>query len=324
MSKTYAFLTLLLLVNLFCAAGAAQPRKDAVEIVSKISADAAGKECQDLKLGRAAKFPKPFYPAAAKAARVGGTVLVTVKIDGKGKISEVEATSGHRLLRAAATDAAGKIKFTPTTCGNAAIASSAVLTYNYIPFVSVVGYFTPTKIGEFADLKNDSPYYEAVLNLTENYNFAFGYADKNFYADAPLTRGDFARFLRLTLDLISTQAAANNKIPREIGLFISLNPQNLASVAGIVDLKTTAPFYDSVKTLLLKYDIALTNESNEFQGSRYLTGNEVIDWWSKIFGTEAIPVNFERTADGDRIISRGEFALFLQESLQVLTYKVLP
>jgi hypothetical protein len=114
------------------------------------------------------------------------------------------------------------------------------------------------------------------------------------------------------------------KLPREIGLFNSHNPQRIVIAESIKDLKANAPFYDSVKTLLLKYDIALTNEKNEFQGKIHLTNNEVIDVWSKIFGAEAIPINFKRVTDGDRIISRGEFALFLQESLQVLTYKVLP
>jgi len=322
MSKIYIFPTLFLIVNLFCGVVAAQ-KKDAVAIVSKVSA-AAGNECKDVKLGRAAKFPKPVYPAEAKAARVGGTVLIAVKIDDKGKVSEAETISGHRLLRNAATDAVGKIKFTPTICDGAAIASSAVLTYHFVPFVAAESYFTPAKIEEFADLKTDSPYYEAVLNLVQNYNFAFGYADKKFYADAPLVRGDFARYLRLTLDLLSTQAAANNKIPREINLFYPHNSQKLISVSSIKDLKPAAPYYESVKILLLKYDIALTDDNSNFQGSRYLTNNEVIDWWSKIFGEEAIPVNFGKTADGDRIISRGEFALFLQESLQVLTYKVLP
>lgn len=323
MSKIQTLSTLFLILNFFGAAQAAQQKKDAVEVAAEVSAaDAA--DCRDLRLGRVVKFPKLDYPAAAKAARVGGTVLTAVKIDEKGAVTTAETIAGHRLLRDAATNAAKKLKFVPTACGTAAVASAAVLTYNFVPFVSVEGYFAPTKIEEFADLKPDSPYYAAVQNLTENYRFAFGYADRKFYPDAPLARGDFARFLRLTLDLLSTQAVANNKIPREIDLFYSYNPQKLLIVGDIKDLKPTSPFYDSVKTLLLKYDIALTDEKSEFRGSRYLTNNELIDLWIKIFGDEAIPVNFERVQNGDPIVSRGEFALFLMESLQVLTYKALP
>ncbi len=322
MLKIRVLAMLFLFADLFGGSVAAQ-KKNTVEVGSKISANIEQKDCLDLKLGRAVKIPKPDYPAAARTARVGGTVLIAVIINEKGAASKIELISGHRLLQTAATNAAKSTKFLPTICDGAATASSAVLTYNFVPFVAAESYFAPAKIAEFADLKSDSPYYEAVLNLTENYHLAFGAADKKFYADAPLARGDFAHFLRLTLDSLSTKAAANNKIPREINLFYPHNPQNLLSVGVYKDLNPSAPFYDSVKTLLLKYDVALTDNA-EFQPSRYLTNNETIDWWAKIFGAEAIPVNFGKTEDADRIISRGEFALFLEESLQVLTYKTLP
>ena len=312
-----------LLVFISHAAIAAQ-KKDKVEVASKVTVESADKNCANLKPGRILSFPKPVYPAEARAGRVGGTVSLSVEIDEKGTISDVKTISGHQLLVNSAAEAARKAKFSSPTCDGKPALSSAVLTYNFLPFISAENYFTPAKIEELTDLKIDSPYYEAVLNLTENYKFAFGYADKKFYADAPLARGDFAQYLRLTLDLLSDRAQTANKLPREINLFRPHNPQKLLSVNSVRDIKPGMPFYESVKTLLLKYDIALTNEKGEFQGRLHLTNNEVIDWWSKIFGEEAIPINFGRISDGDRIISRGEFALFLQESLQVLTYKVLP
>lgn len=320
-SKIVVFCVCVLILPLTAAA----QKKDRVEVAAKIPVAAVAKDCQDLKAGRVLSVPKLVYPAEAKFARVGGTVSVTVQVDEKGKVSEISDVSGQRLLQSAASDAARKTKFSPTVCGGSATPAVAILTYNFIAFVHAESYFAPAKIEEFADLKTDSPYYEAVLNLTENYQFAFGYEDKKFYADAPLVRGDFAQYLRLTLDLLAERAAVAKKVPREIGLFNSYNPQKLLSVNSIKDLKAKDPFYDSVKTLLLKYDIAITNDRSEFQGNLYLTNNEVIDWWSRIFGADSIPVNFARLPeDGDRIISRGEFALFLQESLQVLTYKVLP
>jgi hypothetical protein len=66
------------------------------------------------------------------------------------------------------------------------------------------------------------------------------------------------------------------------------------------------------------------NREKQFEGNLPLSNNEVIRYWEKIFGIDAVPVNFHLIKDGDRIMSRGEFALFLQESLNVLTYKVLP
>jgi hypothetical protein len=139
-----------------------------------------------------------------------------------------------------------------------------------------------------------------------------------------LTRGDFAQFLRLTLDLLGERAKGANKIPREIGLFYPYNPNKLQTFDKIKDLDKKLPALESIRILLLKYDISLAGEKNEFDGKLLLRQNQLIDLWTNIFGAEAVPVNFERTNGGDKIITRGEFALFLQESLGVLTYKVLP
>ncbi len=323
MRFAYKLFLIFLLVFASCASLTAQ-KKDRVEAAQKLLTEAIGKDCKDFKPGRIVDFPKPLYPAEAKTARAGGTIRTTVKIDESGKVTEIEQIEGAKLLQAAATDVARKTKYKPTVCDGSAIALTAVFTYNFIPFVSTTGYLTPAKTEEFTDIKIDSPFYEAVSNLTENYRLAFGYADKKFYADAPLTRGDFAHSLRLTLDLLSERAKIANKLPGEINLFYSFNPQKLVAAGEFKDLKRTDAFNESVKTLLLKYDIALVNERGEFQGKLYLTNNETIDLWTKIFGGDAVPVNFQKISDGDRIITRGEFALFLQESLQVLTYKVLP
>jgi TonB family protein len=298
-------------------------RKDRVEIIARISAEVAAKNCQTLQPGKVIFYLEPDYPVEAKTARIGGTVEVTVKIDEKGKVLEIEKVAGNRFLQGAASDAAAKVKFSQTTCASLPIHVSAVITYNFIPAVAAESYFVPTKIEDFPDVKSDSQTYEAILNLTENYKLIFGYEDKKFYADAPLTRGDFAHFLRLTLDLLSERAKAANKIPRQIGLFYPYNPNKLTSFEKIKDLDKKSPFLESVKILLLKYDISLAGEKNEFDGKLPLTQNQLIDFWSKIFGAEAVPVNFE-LIKGDRIITRGEFALFLQESLGVLSYKVLP
>lgn len=323
MLKTFIFLNLFFLICFYPSLVRAQ-KKDRVEAIQKINVQDLSENCQDLKLGRALIFPKPDFPSEAKLKRIGGTVLLTVKIDEKGAVSEIEKIEGREIFQTAATNSAKKAKFTPTVCDGEAKAISAILTYHFIPYVSTKSYFTPEKVEDFADIKIDSPFYEAILNLTENYKLAFGYADKKFYADAALTRGEFAQFLRLTLDLLSERAAAAEKLPREINLFFPYNPQKLKLVGAIKDFESKDAYAESLKILLLKYDIAPVNERNEFQGAQFLTVNETIDLWSKIFGEEAIPINFEKTSDSDRIISRGEFALFLKESLQVLTYKVLP
>lgn len=311
------FVSLLLAV---CSFGAWAQKKDRVETTHKLTAEAA---CENLILGQINRAPKTVYPNEAKIKRIGGTVRLKVKVDEKGKSGAVERGEGAAILQNAATDALRKVKFKPTVCDGKAVGTVADFTFNFFPFVPASGYFTPTKTDELIDLKTDSAFYEAVSNLTENYRINFGYADKKFYADAPLTGGEFAHSLRLTLDLISERARNINKLPREAGLFYAYNPQKILTLNSIRTVKPDQPFYESIKKLLLEYDIAFTNERGEFDGNSYLTNDEVIDWWSRIFGEDSIPVNFSKT-ETDRLISRGEFALFWQESLQVLTYKVLP
>jgi TonB family protein len=59
------------------------------------------------------KFPKPPYPAAARAVRATGEVLVDVKINKAGKVVSAEAVSGHPLLRAVSVTAAKQALFEP-------------------------------------------------------------------------------------------------------------------------------------------------------------------------------------------------------------------
>ncbi len=323
MTKIFKFyLFFVTLAVLFPPMASAQ-KKDRVEIIPRIGVESAAKTCRNLQPGRVIFFLEPDYPPEAKAAKIGGSVEVTIEIDEKGKVSRVAKVTGNSLLQGAASEAATKVKFTQTSCAGVPVAVSGVIIYNFIPFIASDSYFIPAKIEEFSDVKIESQSYEAILDLTENYKLAFGYEDKKFHPDAPLTRGDFAHFLRLTLDLLNERARNANKIPRAVNLFYPYNPNRLGSIDKIKDLDKKAPFLESVKVLLLKYDISLAGEKNEFGGKLPLSQNELLDLWTKIFGADAIPLNFERT-NGDRIITRGEFALFLQESLGVLTYKVLP
>lgn len=285
-----------------------------------------GRSCATFKSGRIASFVSPQYPPNEKAARVGGTVRVDLRLNERGSFAEIVAVSGNSLLRDAATAAARGVKFAPTVCNNEPVAVAVVLFYNFVPHAPADVYFKPAKIEEFADVKNGSEFYEAILNLTENYRLAFGYADKKFYENAPLSRGDFAEFLRRTLDLLAERARNSGKIPREINLFFALNRQKLTALPKSKEISEKTAYYESLKTLLLTYDISLLGERQEFYGETVLTKREVVALWTRVFGADAVPVNFAATGtiDDERLMTRGEFALFLNESLDVLTYKTLP
>jgi TonB family protein len=281
-------------------------------------------QCKDLRLGQILTLPSPKYPTEARNEKIGGKVEVTVKIDENGNVSEVEKVEGNRVLQGAAIEAAMKAKFVPTLCDGKKARVSGTIVFNFYPYPSSDKFFTPTKIEEFDDVKKDSEFYPAILDLTENYKIAFGYADARFHAEALLTRGDFAHFLRLTLEMLTERAKFINKTPAELNLFSAYNPHGIASIGKIKDLKSKQPFYDSVKILLQNFDIAMVDGNSEFRGGATLTQNELLEIWTKIFGAEAIPINFQRTENYEKTLLRGDFALFLNESLGVLTYKLLP
>lgn len=307
------------------------PPNTAAQFVGKVTSETnikaennSARQCKDLQLGQILVLPEPKYSSEARAAKAGGTIEVTVKIDENGKVSSIEKVSGNIILQNSAIESAKKAKFVPTLCDGVKSKVRGVIVYNFYPYPVSGSYFMPAKIEDFADVKNDSQFYTAILDLTENYHLAFGYADRNFHAEAPLTRGDFAHFLRQTLDLISARAKFANKNLTEVKIFSGFNPQKVGLVGKIKDLKSKEPFYESVKILLQNYNVALVNENGEFRGDAALMQNEVIDIWTNVFGAEAVPINFGKTENYERIVSRGDFALFLNESLGVLMYKIMP
>lgn len=305
---------------LVCVLGAAQvvfPQKIG-KVISKsnISGESvSARNCKDLRLGQILTLPEAKYPAEARNEKLTGSVEVTVNIDENGNVSRVENVSGNKILQGAAIEAALKAKFIPTLCDGKKARVSGTIVFNFYPYPSSGNYFSPAKAEDFADFTKDSEYFQAIFDLTETYKIGFGYADGKFHPEAPLTRGDFAHFLRLTLEII----AAKSKDKR---FFSAYNPNKISSIGKIKDLKSKEPFYESVKILLQNYDVAIINESSEFRGGATILQNEIIEIWTNIFGADAIPVNFQKTDNYEKIVSRGEFSLFLDESLGVLMYKI--
>ena len=82
--------------------------------------------------GRAISKPAPDYPPAAKAARVGGTVVVQVEVDESGWVAKAEAVSGPEMLREAAEDAAREAQFSPTRLSGKPVRVSGLITYDFV------------------------------------------------------------------------------------------------------------------------------------------------------------------------------------------------
>jgi TonB family protein len=74
-------------------------------------------------------LPRPPFPAAARAVRAAGEVVVEIKVDKDGKVISANAVSGHPLLRSASVQAAKNALFEATESDEPRIVQ---LTYVYL------------------------------------------------------------------------------------------------------------------------------------------------------------------------------------------------
>lgn len=81
--------------------------------------------------GRATNLPIPSIPAAAKLAKVQGTVAVQVLIDENGNVISANAVSGNQLLRQSSEAAAKQAKFIPTLLSGERVRASGVINYHF-------------------------------------------------------------------------------------------------------------------------------------------------------------------------------------------------
>ena len=84
---------------------------------------------QGKKYSTPAVLPKPPYPAAARAVRATGEVVVRIELNDDGSVQSAQAVSGHPLLRAASVNAAKGSKF---AAPDEASARSVSLVYVFI------------------------------------------------------------------------------------------------------------------------------------------------------------------------------------------------
>lgn len=84
-----------------------------------------------VKQGAVVSKPDPPYPAAAKAARVSGTVVVWVVVDEEGEVVAAQVLSGHPLLRLSALKAAREARFKPTLLDDKPIKVLGMITYSF-------------------------------------------------------------------------------------------------------------------------------------------------------------------------------------------------
>lgn len=82
--------------------------------------------------GKVVSKPQPEYPAAAKATRVMGSVVIKVWVDEAGAVMRAAAVCGNPLLAEASLASARRSRFTPTLLGGKPVKVSGFITYNFV------------------------------------------------------------------------------------------------------------------------------------------------------------------------------------------------
>lgn len=82
--------------------------------------------------GKVVLKPQPEYPAAAKAGRIMGSVVVKVWVDEAGAVTRATAVCGHQLLAEASLVSARRARFTPTMLDGKPVKVSGFITYNFV------------------------------------------------------------------------------------------------------------------------------------------------------------------------------------------------
>jgi hypothetical protein len=277
--------------------------------------------CANFVVGKIVDLPKPNFPIEAKKAKVSGKVEIRVRTNVSGDVTFTEVVSGDLLLRDASIEAAKRAKYSPQTCDGKPMITDGVIVYNFILPISQ-SYYTTNKIEDFTDITKETEGIESILQLTETANIAFGTSEKKFEPEKDLTRGEFAEFLNRTIEFLDRKSLNSKKNTWQVRIYSSFNPQKLKSVIEIKDFDETRPFAASLQTLFEKYNIAFVNENYSFNGDLAMSRKEIKEYWSRIFGDDSIPINF--STDQEKLITRREFAIFLTESLEVLTYRLSP
>lgn len=87
----------------------------------------------DIKAPERTAYVAPIYPDIARAAGVGGTVVLECTIDPSGHVVDARLLSGHPLLNEAALNAVRQWRYTPTRLNGVPVAVLMTVTVRFIP-----------------------------------------------------------------------------------------------------------------------------------------------------------------------------------------------
>ncbi len=114
-------------------------KADAAAARQKAEASRAKAVASAVKVGGQIKPPtkikdvKPVYPAIARSARVGGTVVIAATIGPDGKVIDTKVVKSVPMLDQAALDAVQQWEYTPSLLNGAPVAVTVTVTIDFKP-----------------------------------------------------------------------------------------------------------------------------------------------------------------------------------------------
>jgi protein TonB len=87
----------------------------------------------DIKAPVRTAYVAPIYPDIARAAGVGGTVVLECTIDPSGHVVDARVISGHPLLNEAALNSVRQWRYTATRLNGVPVAVLMTVTVRFIP-----------------------------------------------------------------------------------------------------------------------------------------------------------------------------------------------
>jgi TonB family protein len=85
----------------------------------------------DILQGKATYRAEPVYPAAARQARITGSIVIEVTIDWKGNVVDAKKRCGNDVFTEESLRAARQWRFTPTTRNGKPMIAKGRITFNF-------------------------------------------------------------------------------------------------------------------------------------------------------------------------------------------------
>lgn len=264
-----------------------------------------------------------------------GVVKVHVTVDENGRVTSAKATPDSYFLFVIQCEIAAKkavfpnkrtegllvYTFPPAAASNS---PAAMPSPSPVKATNITDeYFTNIKnVTDLSDVKSTDAFYDDLKFLIEK-EVAFGYADKKFHGEMPVTRGDLAYGVGRTIELMARRLAMSDiKIDRLCPQYKAVYFKDVP-IGQITDLKSTQPYYSEVKKMAEEYHIYFydpTPALNSFNGSKVVTHNQFRTMIIEMFPSHGLVFTSlkSKLPNDDQPLTRGEFVIQLSRLIDLV------